>query len=147
MVRLPSVRIAMGIGLLVGACTGSRQTVQMPLRLAGGEPVLRMPFPRGVVVLCQQGNATGTGHSHSRPNTMNALDLSAPGTEDAEIVAAAPGRVSHVVTGAVAGGTTPGGGFGNHVVIDHGSGYSTLYAHLKTIAVNAGDEVAAGQRL
>ncbi len=38
-------------------------------------------------------------------------------------------------------------GYGLHVVIDHGNGYQTLYAHLNSIYVNAGDNIAQGQQL
>lgn len=38
-------------------------------------------------------------------------------------------------------------GYGNHVVIDHGNGYQTLYAHLGKIYVNNGDNVSAGQSI
>lgn len=38
-------------------------------------------------------------------------------------------------------------GYGYHVVIDHGNGYQTLYAHLNSIYVNAGDNVAQGQQI
>jgi murein DD-endopeptidase MepM/ murein hydrolase activator NlpD len=39
------------------------------------------------------------------------------------------------------------GGYGTNVVIEHADGLRTLYAHLSTALVKAGDEVAAGQRI
>lgn len=38
-------------------------------------------------------------------------------------------------------------GYGFHVVIDHGNGYQTLYAHLNSIYVNVGDNLAKGQQI
>ena len=38
-------------------------------------------------------------------------------------------------------------GYGYHVVIDHGNGYQTLYAHLQAYYVEAGDNVAQGQQI
>jgi murein DD-endopeptidase MepM/ murein hydrolase activator NlpD len=37
------------------------------------------------------------------------------------------------------------GGYGNAVVIDHGGGMATLYAHQSRIAVSNGQQVSAGQ--
>lgn len=37
-----------------------------------------------------------------------------------------------------------GNGYGNHVIIDHGYGYETLYAHMSDLAVDAGDQVQRG---
>ncbi len=37
------------------------------------------------------------------------------------------------------------GGYGNTVVIDHGGGMATLYAHQSSLAVRIGDQVGAGQ--
>ncbi len=121
-----------------------------PLALAllpGGEPVLRMPFPSGTVALCQQGNNTGSGHSHSYSNTLHALDLSTPGRDDTPIVAAADGKVVRVSLGSTAGVKMPGWGFGNHVVLQHDNGYFTLYGHMSSIRVKEGDEVKAGDAL
>lgn len=38
-------------------------------------------------------------------------------------------------------------GYGYKVVLDHGNGYQTLYAHLQAYYVEAGDNVAKGQQL
>lgn len=59
------------------------------------------------------------------------------------IVAHSDGKVVAVrndVTGFVAGGN-----YGNYVIIDHGSGYKTLYAHMayKSVTVKVGDKVKA----
>lgn len=39
---------------------------------------------------------------------------------------------------------TWGGGYGNHVIIDHGNGIKTLYAHMNTVNVSVGDWVNQG---
>ncbi|MBI3385803.1 peptidoglycan DD-metalloendopeptidase family protein [Candidatus Gottesmanbacteria bacterium] len=36
-------------------------------------------------------------------------------------------------------------GYGQHIVIDHGNGFSTLYGHMSEIYVRVGDRVARGQ--
>jgi len=38
-------------------------------------------------------------------------------------------------------------GYGNHVVIDHGNGYRTLYGHMQTIYVVSGQTVSRGARI
>ncbi len=50
--------------------------------------------------------------------------------------------------GAAAAGTViltgPNGGYGNLVVVDHGNGISTAYAHLSSISVSVGQSVGQG---
>lgn len=55
------------------------------------------------------------------------------------VVAAAPGVVTAVVRSAF--------GYGWRIEVDHGSGLSTLYAHLGAFSAQVGDRVSGGQRL
>ena len=63
------------------------------------------------------------------------MDFGSP--HGANIVAAASGTV--IVSGYNAGG------YGNYVVINHGGGISTLYAHASSLLVSAGQHVSQGQ--
>lgn len=38
-------------------------------------------------------------------------------------------------------------GYGNYLIVDHGGGFSTLYAHCTSVAVNVGDTVTKGQTI
>jgi len=46
-----------------------------------------------------------------------------------------------------AGWTAPARGYGIYVLIDHGDGIKTLYAHLSSVSVSAGQQVLRGQVL
>jgi len=65
------------------------------------------------------------------------IDITGHAVHGAPIIAAADGVVTH------AGGS--GGGYGNYVEINHGGGYSTLYAHQSVVAVRCGQSVKQGQ--
>lgn len=69
-------------------------------------------------------------------NPHNGMDIPAP--EGTPVIAAAEGRVLDV-----------GDYFfsGNTVMLDHGQGFLTLYAHLSAVEVAVGDQVAAVARL
>lgn len=73
----------------------------------------------------------------------NGIDIS--GAETSNIYAVAPGTVIKVVNSCPNYGTygnTCGSGFGNHVVIDHGNGIYTTYAHMtNNVAVSVGQNV------
>ena len=67
-----------------------------------------------------------------------------------DIWAAASGTVVKAFGGCPmrsAGDRSCGGGYGNHVVIDHGNGLQTLYAHLETLYVTQSQAVESGQAL
>lgn len=68
------------------------------------------------------------------PRFHSGLDFPAP--RGAPVLAAAPGRVTHAGRAA--------GGWGTLVVIDHGSGVRTWYAHLSATRARVGQSVAAG---
>jgi murein DD-endopeptidase MepM/ murein hydrolase activator NlpD len=63
------------------------------------------------------------------------LDFAAP--QGTPIYATANGRVK------VSGMSS--GGYGNHVVIDHGYGYETLYGHMVRVKSRAGQQVKRGE--
>jgi murein hydrolase activator len=67
---------------------------------------------------------------------QNGVDIAAPA--GASIRAVAPGRVVH------AGWFK---GYGNLVIVDHGEGYHTLFAHLGAMQTAMGEEVDAGHVL
>jgi murein DD-endopeptidase MepM/ murein hydrolase activator NlpD len=159
MKRVPLLRPSAVVWALLAACGQSsdlqqasssaaapdkRLTMQ---RLPGGEPMLRMPFAFGTVALCQQPPHGAVPLSHGYANTLEAIDFSVPGEAGVQVLAAADGLVRNVSLGATAGSRSPGGGFGNHVTVEHGSGYVTLYAHLRDVAVTPGQAVWPGSVL
>jgi murein DD-endopeptidase MepM/ murein hydrolase activator NlpD len=93
-----------------------------------------MPFPCNEV----WGGSSRPGHSPS----VRAVDFNyAGGDLGKPVVAAAAGTV---VT-AVLGRNRPS--YGQYVVIDHGNGESSLYGHLDSVLVTAGQVVQAGTQL
>lgn len=72
-----------------------------------------------------------------KPATHSGIDVPAP--KGVKILSAKSGVV---LTSAY-----NSGGYGNYVVVDHGNGNTTLYAHMSSRAVKAGDVVKQGQVL
>src|SRR5688500_11043425 len=74
---------------------------------------------------------------HKVDRMHTGIDFTAPpGTP---IQATGNGRVVKADRGRV--------GYGNHVIIDHGYGYTTLYGHMSTIKVREGEEIQKGQTI
>jgi murein DD-endopeptidase MepM/ murein hydrolase activator NlpD len=48
-------------------------------------------------------------------------------------------------SGTVVKATNSGWGYGRHIMVDHGNGYVTLYAHNTDLYVSVGDKVGQGQ--
>ncbi|MER6485743.1 peptidoglycan DD-metalloendopeptidase family protein [Streptomyces virginiae] len=60
---------------------------------------------------------------------------------------AAVGTIVRAVAGGKVSMATGGGPYGNHVMINHGGGLTSLYAHLNEILTKVGDTVTAGQTI
>lgn len=67
------------------------------------------------------------------------IDIAGTGIYGTNILAANAGKVIYVKTTYV-----PNKGYGKYLIIDHGGGYSTLYAHCSSISVKVGDVVKRG---
>ena len=112
---------------------------------SGGDSGSSQPINQGAVsissftwpVPCSR-RITGR-YGESRPGHFHAgIDIDGYGNDGGAIVAAASGTV---IT------STSSGSYGNYVMIDHGNGYVTLYAHNSGNAVSAGQWVEAGQTI
>ena len=104
--------------------TLSRPANQEPGRRYGDRPVA------GVSTIVHLGNDYGWGSGR-------------------QVYAAAAGRVSVVRWSASTWSDNRSGGYGNYFIIDHGNGFSTLYAHQPTtpMLVSLGQQVANRQRV
>jgi|LNFM01.2.fsa_nt_gb murein DD-endopeptidase MepM/ murein hydrolase activator NlpD len=98
---------------------------------ASAAPAYQMPFPCGQVWRL----ATWQGHNPDR-----AVDMNRDNDFGDAVVASAGGTVT---TARDLGDTS----YGRYVVIDHGNGHSTLYAHLSGYRVIVGESVSKGQRI
>ncbi|MDD5923475.1 MAG: peptidoglycan DD-metalloendopeptidase family protein [Clostridia bacterium] len=103
------------------------------------------PVP-GFYWLSSEWNEDRTTYNHG------AIDIAGAGIYGASVVAAAAGTVIYSYSGCPHDygkeySCGCGGGYGNYVMIDHGDGRSTLYAHLSSLVVGQGEYVFAGQVL
>ena len=75
----------------------------------------------------------------SRNNFHKGIDITKPGCAGSTIVASAGGTVIQA--------SDKGNGYGKCVIIDHGNGIATLYAHCSELYVSMGDTVTQGQSI
>lgn len=71
-----------------------------------------------------------------RPHSHTGLDIAAPG-----------GTAIHSVKNGVVSISSYGSSYGNYVVVNHGDGTSSLYAHMSSRAVSEGQVVSQGDTL
>ncbi len=134
----PLPRVSASAGLLAGALTAVlvlAPSVAVAAEKRSGPPPLtayEMPFPCGE-------SWTGTTRPSHSPSRYS-VDWNRPDDVGDPVVAAAAG----VVVTAVPNGTH---GYGRYVVLDHGNGETSLYAHLSTVAVGTGQTVDQGALL
>jgi murein DD-endopeptidase MepM/ murein hydrolase activator NlpD len=121
----------------LNAADPNRIPSRMPARPPAAAPLPGAGGGWGRPIATAPGTSAGQRFGGPRPGRKHAgLDFPAPiGTP---ITAAQAGRV-------VFAGTQ--GGYGRMVVIDHGDGWTSRYAHLSSVAVRAGDTVTRGQTI
>ena len=70
------------------------------------------------------------------------IDIGTNAETGKRVVAAASGTV---VYSAYQSGTSASPGYGNYLIIYHGNGYCSLYAHMASKSVSTGQKVSQGQ--
>ncbi|MBL5800688.1 M23 family metallopeptidase [Bacillus sporothermodurans] len=71
-----------------------------------------------------------------RVESHKGIDISASGVENQPAVAVRDGKIAYA--GVI-------NGYGNIVIVDHGNGFETRYAHLNSIKVTTNQKVKTGQ--
>ena len=85
---------------------------------------------------CEYGPRFGGSDFHT------GIDISGGGAYGSPVLAANAGTVKVANTA-----VTPGYGYGKYVIIDHGGGIQTLYAHMSALSVTVGQTVAQGEKI
>ena len=70
------------------------------------------------------------------------VDFTGSNVNGKKVVAANAGNVIFTKTTYI-----PGKSYGKYIIVDHGGGFSTLYAHLSSVNVSVGDYVKKGQSI
>jgi murein DD-endopeptidase MepM/ murein hydrolase activator NlpD len=122
---------ALALVFALGACAGSRDTEILQTQTASARMV--WPVPTAHVVTSGYGERGGHG---KRADFHKGIDISAP--RGTPVLAAASGTVT------VAGSA---GDYGKYLLLDHGNGTSTLYAHLLEFTVRRSDRVSTGDQI
>lgn len=109
-----------------------RSTTSTPTARVALDSTNATPTAGKFLIYPTRGKITQGYYSYHR--AIDIADSSKP-----PIWAAAAGTVVKASSG------TYGGGYGNHVIIDHGNGIQTLYAHMDYLTVSNGQYVTQGE--
>lgn len=123
-----SIRGLVLTGAAAVLAAGFTVSAQVPAYAA---PDFQVPFACNTVV---------TAATYSSHSPQNAVDFQKSGISGMSVLASAGGTVSRVENLGTAS-------YGRWIEINHGSGYTTRYAHLSSQAVSVGQVVSRGQRI
>ncbi|MFS0907669.1 BslA/BslB family hydrophobin [Priestia aryabhattai] len=98
---------------------------------ASAAPSFQMPFP------CNQ---KWEGQTRTNHSPQNSVDLNRTNDEGDTVVASASGTIETVKD---LGNTS----YGKYIVINHGGGWKTYYAHLSKFSVSQGKSINPGQKI
>lgn len=129
------------VAVAAPAAAASTQSGTSAQRGTSASPLARPGF--SMPFRCQQTWVGSNWNGHSPGHSIDWNHYDANGTPDDRgraVLASAAGRV---VSSYYATDT----GYGNTIVIDHGNGWRTRYAHLKTRGVGVGAQVAKGRQI
>ncbi len=119
---------------------GESAIAEWEYRRTGVAPKASRGVAAGSMVRPAAGPRTGWFGEGRRSHRHTGIDFD--GNTGDRVVAAAAGEVVHA-------GNAPSGysGYGRMVLIDHGGGITTLYAHLSRLSVSVGDRVVPGEAI
>ena len=120
----------LGAGAAQAAPTSAGSGESQSVTTAVAErPMLRVPFN------CGRTWRTSTGAHHQDADGYYSIDMNwGAGDDDfgTPVLASASGTAQVTISS---------GGYGRHVVVNHGGGWSTLYAHLSSVNVSVNQSV------
>jgi murein DD-endopeptidase MepM/ murein hydrolase activator NlpD len=122
------------IGAAVAVAVGgaaSAVAVVMAAPAASAAVNFQVPFPCG---------QTWSGQTRTNHSPAYAVDFNRPDDVNDTVVASAGGTVQTVRN-------LGNRSYGRYVVVSHGGGWTTLYAHLNSASVSVGQRVSSGQRI
>lgn len=131
--------LSLKVGQLLVVPDGTPPETKTPLKprpqpqyLAQGPSSPAFSAPGGGIFIWPAGGSLTQYFSWYHPG-IDVANRSGPG-----IAAADGGKV-------IVSGWPDSSGYGNRVVIDHGNGYTSLYAHMANIYVSVGETISRGQ--